>query len=179
MIFVCFSLFASWTFAQTPLGHGSATSITSLDGDGNGTFMGTFTDEGTAGSGHPWYTFTATNGQTVTINLSSDVESYIWVFDVVDNNAQIGDATGADIIAAGDTGGSMANTLAFVAPSSGQFVIQVDSFFGAATVNYTLIISGASGGPTLPIPTLEVWAMVLMGGLLLLVVYRQRKKARM
>lgn len=178
ILLCCAGLFATVAIAQTTQGHGSANAITSLDGDGNGTFMGTFTDTGGGASNHPWYTFDANMGDMVAINLSSDVASHIWLFDVLDNNAQVGDMVGVDIIAAADTGGATANLLNFVAPSTGQFVIQVDSFFGAATVNYTLVIGGSTGGvPPLAVPTLGVWGMVLMAGLLLLVVYRQRASA--
>jgi len=139
-------------------GHGSASAITSLDGDGNGTFVGTFTDTGGSAANHPWYTFNANIGNTVTINLASDVPSYIWVFDVLDNNAMVGDAVGIDIIAAANMGGDVANILNFVAPSTGQFVIQVDSFFGAATVNYTLLISGAIAEADLSLTKVAVGA---------------------
>ena len=128
LVLCCASLFATWAFAQSIKGHGVANAITSLDGDGNGIFVGTFTDTGGPASNHPWYTFNANIGNTVTINLASDVPSYIWVFLVIDSNAMVGDVVGIDIIPVADTGGSTANVLNFLAPATGQFVIQVDSF---------------------------------------------------
>lgn len=150
-------------------GDGAADSITSLDGDGNGTFPGVFTDTGGTGSVHPWYTFEATAGTTVTIMLNSDVDTTMWVFDVTDNNAEVGDMNGVDINLSDNGGSSTANTLSFIAPTTGQFAIQIDSYFGSATVNYTLIVSGANGIPT-AVPTLQQWALILLAALIIAVV---------
>ena len=52
--------------ASALAGDGAADSITSLNGNGNGTFPGSFTDTGGTGSVHQWYTFDATAGATIT-----------------------------------------------------------------------------------------------------------------
>jgi hypothetical protein len=158
--------------ASSYAGDGPGDNITSLNGNGDGTFTGTFTDTGGTASVHPWYTFDANAGDTVTITLNSDVDTILWVFDVLDNSAQVGDVNGVDYSFSDSNGGTMANTLNFIAPSTGQYVIQVDSFFGAATVNYTLIVSGSSGPiiPAVPTPTLQQWALILLIALLMVVV---------
>ncbi|MCX7552515.1 IPTL-CTERM sorting domain-containing protein [Marinicella sp. S1101] len=154
-------------------GDGPGDSITSLNGNGDGTYTDTYTDTGGTASAHPWYTFDADAGDTVTITLTSDVESILWVFDVTDNNAQVGDLNGVDYFFADSGGGTTNNTLNFIAPTTGQFVIQVDSFFGSATVNYTLGVSGSGSGPVtppVPAPTLTQWALILLAVLMLLMV---------
>lgn len=158
------AVFAAAFSISALAGDGPADNITSLDGDGNGTYVDSYVDTGGTGADHPFYTFNADAGTTVTIQLDSDVENAIWVFDILDDNAEIGDANGVDYTQVDNTGGGNSNTLNFIAPTAGQYIVQVDSFFGADTVNYTLTISGATSGlPTVEnVPTLQQWGLIVL-----------------
>lgn len=86
--------------------HGEASNITSLLGDGNGVFTGTLTHVSGNAADHPWYTFDASAGDSVTIQLDTPTyASYIWLFEVFDDDAEIGDANDVDYDLVAQTGG--------------------------------------------------------------------------
>jgi hypothetical protein len=140
-----FMLDASATGVQ-PLDHGEGDQITSLDGNGNGTFSGTLTHLAGSAVPHPWYTFDARVGFTVTVQVSSPgFDNYVWIYRVNDDQAEIGDALFVDyvLVASGeDPLGNTLTTLNFAPPADGQYVIQIDSF-DASDGPYTLTVTGA------------------------------------
>ncbi len=154
--------------------HGQGDNISSIDGDGNGIFNGTLVHAAGSGADHPWYTFCAISGNTVLLELETpSFTSVMHVFDVFDNNAQVGDANSVDYDNLVQSADGNDISLNFVAPSSGQFIIQVDSWLGGDG-DYTLTISGASASPCATnsldaksIPTLGNWSIIAMLALIL------------
>ena len=138
--------------------HGEAV-VSDIDGDGFGKYTGFYDHESGSFGDHPWFTFDASSGDVVTINLETDFNtgmsdggSFFWVYEVVDGNAEVGDASAINggnelvlILDATDDPGftfddDQSHTLTFAAPSSNQFIIQVDSWLGASG-DYNLTIS--------------------------------------
>ncbi len=158
--------------------HGEANTITSINGDGNGVFNGTFVHLDGASSPHPWYTFCAVESSTVTITMESPAFSngnYLWVYKIFDDNAEVGDINTVDfhsnaIGANSDDGGSNSTTLNFVPNSTGQHIVQLDSFLGGQGA-YTLTISGvgtsSTGCTPTAIPTMSSWSLLVLFGLIL------------
>lgn len=154
--------------------NGEGNNISSIDGDGNGTFDGTLVHVSGPGADHPWYTFCAISGNTVLVELESpSFSSLVYIYDVLDNNAQVGDANNVDYDNLIQSSNGNAVSLNFVAPSSGQFIIQVDSWSGDDG-DYTLTVSGASVSPCATnslaaksIPTLGNWSIIAMLTLIL------------
>ncbi len=155
--------------------HGPANNISSIDGGGNGNYDGTLVHAPGAGADHPWYTFCAISGATVSLQLETvgGYAALLYVFDVLDNNAEVGDANTVDYEYADNSNSSADINFNFVAPSSGQFIIQVDSW-GGGDGDYNLDISGASASPCASngleaksIPTLSRWSIIAMLTLML------------
>ena len=152
--------------------HGVAT-VSDIDGDyglGTGLLSGSYTHvPGTFGD-HPWYTFNASAGQTIDIDLVTTFGdpntlprgSYLWLFEVLDGNAQVGDVPGADIILRAEStntdsqpGPFLDQSISgYVIPTTNQYIIQIDSWSGASG-NYELTLS------RIPEPT--TYALALVG----------------
>ncbi len=126
---------------------GQADSVTSIDGDGDGTFTGSYTHVSGTAAPHPWFRFSAAAGQVVTIDVQTPGwTSLVWIYDVFDDDAQIGDQRTIDYSNAIDQGG-VANTytVSFIPPSDGQYIVQLDSWVGGSGA-YTVTVSGAVMG---------------------------------
>jgi hypothetical protein len=91
------------------------------------------------------YTFQGTSGQTVTVNMtSSQVDSYLWLFDPAENDTQDDDGGGGN-------NARIVQTLG----SSGEWTIWANTAFGNQSGNYTISLacSGGGGGGTPAAPT--------------------------
>lgn len=139
-------------FAQSRA-DGQADSVTSIDGDGNGTFTGSYTHVSGTSAPHPWFRFFAAAGQTVTIDVQTPGwTSLVWIYDVFDDDAQIGDQRTIDYSNAIDQGGvSNSYTVSFIPPSDGQYIVQLDSWVGGSGA-YTVTVTGAG----LPVVDLSI-----------------------
>ena len=157
--------------------NGQANNISSIDGDGNGVYNNTLVHASGPDADHLWYTFCATSGSTVTLQMSSPTfNTYLWVYDVLDDNAEVGDAINADYTYEVGGGGSTAFSIDFDAPANSQYIVQVDSYNGDSG-DFTLTISGACGSlEAKSIPTLSNWSIILMlGSILAFAAFRLRQ----
>lgn len=162
--------------------HDEAIIGDAIDGDGNGVFMGNYTHDAT-NADHPWYTFDATAGDNVTIDLVAAFnvnplfgpDSFLWVYRVLDDMAEVGDTPiggGADLmtVLTSTTGAAIHNLLLNVV-DTGQYAVQIDSWLGGSG-NYELTIAGATSQTAVPVPsTLLLFGTTLVG----LIAVRRRR----
>lgn len=149
--------------------HGTAPVGDAIDGDGFGIFLGAYTQ---SASDHPWYTFNATAGQSIFINLTTNYGngSYLWLYEVLDGVAEIGDADGGalSLVAQSSNTDTLPGpfddqSIAYIAGNTNQYIVQVDSWLGGDG-NYTLEIAGRIGQVPAPAPLLLLAAGLLWLG---------------
>jgi hypothetical protein len=164
--------------------HGQAVVGDSIDGDGNGTYSGNYTQSGT---NHPWYTMSASAGDTLQIDLATTFGagtnsqgSYLWLYRVGDDNAQVGDtAFGAtpDLTSVAnssnnDTDDFLDQSITYNVTATGQYIVQVDSWLGGSG-DFRLTIAGANAS-VVPEPA----SLAIFGCVSVLGVCRLRRRNR-
>lgn len=164
--------------------HGEA-SVSDIDGDfGNSLGAVTSSSYTHSGTDHPWFTFQASAGDKVSFLLETDftnggsgIGSFLWLYEVIDGNVNIGDSS---------LGGQLTlwtisdNTdtppgpyvdqsiLDFVIPTTNQYIVQVDSWLGASGA-YDLTYR------RLAVPEPSTWALAVMGFAAMAAMVRRRR----
>ena len=156
--------------------------VSDIDSNGFGTFSGDYSHVYGRDVDHPWHTFNANLGDEITVTLETDFAtgapnggSFLWLYEVIDGNAEIGDAPpaagGTELTLLLDSfddpdftlDDDQFHTLTFSAPSTNQYIVQVDSWLGGDGP-YTLTI----------VPEPGSMLLVLFGACAVLTSLRQR-----
>lgn len=155
--------------------HGQAVVGDAIDGDGNGVFSGSYVQSTTD---HPWYTLCANVGDTLQIDLTTtfgaganNQGSFLWLYRVLDDMAEVGDTPGVDIsnVASSsnnDTDDLLDQSITYVVTEAGQYIIQVDSWLGGSG-DFELTVRGATGVCNNPVPepaSLAIFGLMTLAG---------------
>ena len=104
-------------------------------------------DSSSRGGSHAhFYSFTLDTGTTVTIELTSDVDTYLFLLQGAGRDGAVSHQN--DDVAIGNTNSRIAETL-----SAGTYTIETATYSSGATGDFTLAITGPTGGATPPEPT--------------------------
>ena len=104
-------------------------------------------DSSSRGGSHAhFYSFTLDTVTTVTIELTSDVDTYLFLLQGAGRDGAVSYQN--DDVAVGNTNSRIAETL-----SAGTYTIEAATYSSGTTGDFTLAITGSTGGATAPEPT--------------------------